>query len=165
MILVRVLRSAFCVLRSAFCVLRSAFCVLRSAFCVLRSANYLCRIKMDGTAGGPFPSGGSGGILPRENIQRKMFLENLANFLVHRSVDACFPLPHFNDGKMGAFWFLRGFIIDSGVGVGEGGKFSFYSVQDCSLLEPYWGIWSLCRFYPYHHDLGPIFPSTALALG
>ena len=40
------------------------------------------------------------------------------------------------------------------------------------LLEPYWGILALGRFRtdlaalgPYCHDLGPIFPSTALTLG
>ena len=41
-----------------------------------------------------------------------------------------------------------------------------------SKLEPYWGILALGRFCTdlallglYCHDLGPIFPSTALALG
>jgi len=40
-------------------------------------------------------------------------------------------LPYFNDGKSGAFWLWREFIVNSGEGV----VFSishFFSVQDCS---------------------------------
>ena len=45
-------------------------------------------------------------------------------------------------------------------------------LTNLSLLEPYSGILALCRFRtdlaalgPHCHNLGPIFPSTALALG
>ena len=39
------------------------------------------------------------------------------------------PFPHFNDEKIGAFWFACELIIEMG---GGGFCFSFYFVQDCS---------------------------------
>ena len=41
------------------------------------------------------------------------------------------PLPPKSEVKNGAFWLLRGFILDLG---GWGFAVPFYFVQDCSLL-------------------------------